>query len=158
MHCHRTQRPTTCIAIDIHCMQASLPCCGLRAHEAIMRCKPCGQHVNHACVHAELLAGLPVIPSELSEPKERDVVLVLHHCHIGVMNARSCAKRMRAAYCLNSGAKFSHGIFNGDWRQPVGSPRCACLACLAHAGCIPGCDPGVRREPSRSVSHSFRES
>ena len=26
---------------------------GLRAHEAIMRCKPCaGQHVNHACVHA----------------------------------------------------------------------------------------------------------
>ena len=50
MHYHRMQRPTTCIAIYIHCMQAPLPyCCGLRAHEAIMQCKPCGQHVNHAC-------------------------------------------------------------------------------------------------------------
>ena len=39
------------ISIVLH-MQPPLPCCGLRAHEAIMRCKPCGQHVNHACVHA----------------------------------------------------------------------------------------------------------
>ena len=77
-----------------------------------MRCKPCGQHANHACVHALLLAGLPVTPSEFSEHKERDVVLVLHHRHVGVMNARSCAKRMRAAFF--SGASFSHGVFNGD--------------------------------------------
>lgn len=27
-------------------------------------------------------------PSEFSEHKERDVVLVLHHRHVGVMNAR----------------------------------------------------------------------
>ena len=33
------------VAIDIHCMQAPLPCCGLRAHKAIMRCKP----VQSAC-------------------------------------------------------------------------------------------------------------
>ena len=38
-------------------------------------------------------------PSEFSEhTAERDVVLVLHHRHVGVMNARSCAKRMHAAF------------------------------------------------------------
>jgi hypothetical protein len=57
-----------------------------------------------------------VTPSAFSEYKERDVVLVLHHRHVGVMNARSCAKRMHAAFF--SGARFSHGVFNGD-RRPV---------------------------------------
>ena len=57
-----------------------------------------------------------MIPTcEFSEHKERDVVLVLHHCHAGVMNARSCAKRRNAQFF--SGASFSHGVFNGDWRR-----------------------------------------
>ena len=50
-------------------------------------------------------------PSEFSEHKERDVVLVLHHRHVGVMNARSCAKQKNPQFF--SDASFSHGVFNG---------------------------------------------
>ena len=50
-------------------------------------------------------------PSEFSEHKERDVVLVLHHRHVGVMNARSCAQ--------NECAQHSSAV--QDFR--TGSPR-----------------------------------
>ena len=40
------------------------------------------------------------------------------------MNARSCAKRMHAAFFR--GESFLHGTFNGHWRRPICSARCAC--------------------------------
>ena len=80
-------------------------------------------------------------PSEFSEHKERDVVLVLHHRHVGVMNARSCAKRMHAAFFR--GERFLHGTFNGHWRRPICSARYAC---------------GVRDMQSRATTRAFARS
>ena len=80
-------------------------CKPIAVWSACESCKPdASMHASH---HAWLLAGLPVIPSKFSEHKERDVVLVLHHRHVGVMNARSCAKRMHAAFFR--GESFLHG-------------------------------------------------
>ena len=97
-----------------------------------------------------------MIPSEFSEHKERDVVLVLHHHHVSVMNARSCAKRRKAQFFRFSGASFLHVTYSthnvralelGDLSAESAMP-------VAHAGCIP-CDLGIRREPSRIVCHFF---
>ena len=50
-------------------------------------------------------------PSEFSEHKERYVVLFLHHRHVGVMNARSCAKQMHAAFFRGERNIFARDTF-----------------------------------------------
>ena len=85
-------------------------------------------------------------PSEFSELKERDVVLVLHHRHVGVMNARSCAKQMHAAFFR--GERFCTGPSKGT-RGDLST------VLVTHAECVP-CKAGQRREPSRDLCRKSR--
>ena len=117
-------------------------------HAVWSACESC----MRACLATRMLATcLPVIPSELSEHKERDVVLILHHCHVGVMNARYCANEGTHSYsCIQRCKLFARGLQGG----PEATRLRSRFAVAHHAECVP-CRAEERREASRALRRFF---